>query len=86
MMPICKKGGGGRERERGGLVMVIASVRELIVWHRTSGPVIYDLLNLMTGRESSADPHEPVHTDSQFWSSPIQGPHQTASSSAQVVQ
>ncbi|KAL6586580.1 hypothetical protein OROMI_001568 [Orobanche minor] len=55
---------------------------ERIVRHRTSGPVILAQLYLTSGRESSGEPHDLVHTDHQCQSSPIRGPRQTASSSA----
>ncbi|KAL6554991.1 hypothetical protein OROGR_006249 [Orobanche gracilis] len=83
-MPLFKKWVVGRGKEKGKRRARDgdSSVRERIVRQRTSGPVIFDPPYLITGCESSAEPHESVHTDSQRRSSPIRGPHQTASSSA----
>ncbi|KAL6576693.1 hypothetical protein OROMI_010969 [Orobanche minor] len=89
-MALCKRGGGGGGRGRGkgkgrardGDASVGDLAGEHIVRQRTSGPVISAPLYLTTGRESSGEPHDPVHTAHQRQSSPIRGPRQTASSSA----
>ncbi|KAL6542794.1 hypothetical protein OROHE_010314 [Orobanche hederae] len=87
-MALCKRGGRGGWRGRGkgrardGDASVGDLAGERIVWQRKSGPVISAPLYLTTGRESSGEPHDPVHTAHQRQSSPIRGPRQTASSSA----
>ncbi|KAL6563520.1 hypothetical protein OROGR_002479 [Orobanche gracilis] len=85
-MPLFKKGvvgrGKGKGKGKGRARDGDSSGRERIVRQRTSGPVISDSPYVITGRESSVDPHEHVHTDAQCRSSPIRGSHQTASSSA----
>ncbi|KAL6581213.1 hypothetical protein OROMI_007136 [Orobanche minor] len=83
-MALCKRGGRGKgkERARDGDASVGYLAGERIVRQRTSGPVISAPLYLTTGRESSGEPHDHVHTDHQRQSSPIRGPLQTASSSA----
>ncbi|KAL6575063.1 hypothetical protein OROMI_012348 [Orobanche minor] len=85
-MALCKRGGRGRGKGKGRARDGDASVgdlaRERIVRQRTSGPVISAPLYLTTRRESSGEPHDPVHTAHQRQSSPIRGPRQTASSSA----
>ncbi|KAL6496614.1 hypothetical protein OROGR_029872 [Orobanche gracilis] len=80
-MSLCKMGARGRGKGKGkGRARDGDAVRERIVRQRTSGPVISDPVNLTPRRESAAEPHEPAHTDSQRRSSPIRGPHKTASS------
>ncbi|KAL6586582.1 hypothetical protein OROMI_001570 [Orobanche minor] len=85
-MALCKRGGRvkgkGKGRARDGDASVGDLAGERIVRQRTSGPVILAQLYLTSGRESSGEPHDLVHTDHQRQSSPIRGPRQTASSSA----
>ncbi|KAL6536778.1 hypothetical protein OROMI_026359 [Orobanche minor] len=93
-MALCKRGGRGRGRGKGkgkgrardGDASVGDLAGERIVRQRTSGPVISAPLYLTTGRESSGEPHDPVHTAHQRQSSPIRDPRQTASSSARGTQ
>ncbi|KAL6582446.1 hypothetical protein OROMI_006460 [Orobanche minor] len=86
----CARGGRGKGkgngRARDGDASIVDLAGERIVQQRTSGPLISAPLYLTTGHESSAEPHDPVHTDHQHQSSSIRGPRQTASSSARVVQ
>ncbi|KAL6586467.1 hypothetical protein OROMI_001455 [Orobanche minor] len=82
----CKRGGRGKGRARDGDASVGDLAGERIIQQWTSGPVISAPLYLTTGRESSSDPHDPVHTDYQCQSSPIRGPRQTAYSPARGTQ
>ncbi|KAL6554986.1 hypothetical protein OROGR_006244 [Orobanche gracilis] len=62
MMPLFKKWVVGRGKEKGKRRARDgdSSVKERIVRQRTSGPVIFDPPYLITGCESSAEPHEPT--------------------------
>ncbi|KAL6561494.1 hypothetical protein OROMI_017095 [Orobanche minor] len=83
-MQFISDAGKGRARDGDASVGYLAG--ECIVRQRTSGPVISAPLYLTTGRESSVEPHDSVHTDHQRQSSPIRGPRQTASCSARGTQ
>ncbi|KAL6586586.1 hypothetical protein OROMI_001574 [Orobanche minor] len=66
-MALCKRGGRvkgkGKGRGRDGDASIGDLAGERIVRQRTSGPVILAQLYLTSGRESSGEPHDLVHTD-----------------------